>query len=182
MAAKAPNRTWVYLLVGGLLGLLILGSFSFALYFGLSEMAGGGQRLRTLCMSRLAKVSQAQLLYAEDHAGRLPPAPVWMDVTWTYAASKPPEEDSESVFRCPVISSMREGGYGYALNLMVAERPLSEFEKPSAVELVFDSQVLVKNAAGMPQDFFPAGPRHGEDDLFFIAFLDGKVRTYPASD
>ena len=122
------------------------------------------------CMDRLRKLGQAFNAYAADNDGLYPPAPIWVDALVKYAAKKDPEEQSESVFRCPVISAMRTGEYGYAMN-----DTLSRIKKGAAnLPLIFDSDLMKRNAhSGL--ESLPNPPRHRNARENFAVFEDGTV-------
>lgn len=179
MSKPRPRRTWLYVMIGGLPALALIGLTVYVMTRAISDMGAGdgGRRVTEICVSRLRSVSQGVLIYAADHDGFLPPAETWVDATWPYAAKKDPEEESESVFRCPAISKLREGGYGYAFNLDLDSKPAkSDFS--DSKPMVFDSKALFRNAAGPPVAAYPApDPRHNGGKANVIAYLDGSVKV-----
>lgn len=181
MSAQPSRKTWVYVLVGAVPALALIGLTVFVMSRALSDMGvpGGGRRYAEICASRLRTVAEAQLLYAADNDGRLPEAARWVDVSWSYAKQKrktDPEENSESVFRCPTISARRDGSYGYAFNSALDGENTASIADPDAIELVFDSMTLTRNAHGDPKALLP-GPeaRHDGGSESVVAFASGRV-------
>lgn len=181
-----PRKTWAYVLLGAIPACALIGLTVYVMSKALGDMgvSDGGKRYTEICVSRLGKVAQAQLLYAGDHDDRLPPAEHWVDATWPYGPpigrdkkAKDPEDVVETVFRCPSVSMRREGEYGYAFNLDLDAKPLGEVPDTKGTPLVFDSKALFRNAAGPPVAAYPVGGRHNGGKDIVVAYLDGQARV-----
>lgn len=186
MSGAAPRKTWVYVLAGAVPALALIGLTFYVMSRALSDMgvAGGGRRFAEICVSRLRTVAEAQLLYAADNDERLPAAEKWVDASWSYAKEKrkaDPEENSESAFRCPTVSARRDGSYGYAFNSGLGGQKTSAIADPDAVELVFDSKDLARNAHGDPRSTIP-GPegRHDGGRVNGVGYASGRAGIVPA--
>ncbi len=183
MSRARSRKTWVYILVGAVPAIALISLTVYVLTHAISDMGvpGGGKRLTQICASRLRLVAQASLLYAEQNDQRLPLSASWVDATWSLAKvkrPKDPEDDSESVFRCPTISTLREGGYGYAFNRELGGESLPIAEALGRVPLVFDSKNVERNANGRIQDLLPAPEaRHDSGRANVIAFASGNVQV-----
>jgi hypothetical protein len=129
------------------------------------------------CRSRLASVARALRAYSEDNDGRLPPGSRWVDAVWPYGSKKDPAGESESVFRCPTISKLRTGEYGYALYVAAAGTRLAELETREGVPLVFDSTALDRNAVSDASSL-PNPPRHSSGKENFRAMTNGSVSPW----
>jgi hypothetical protein len=133
-------------------------------------------RVSERCMGRLSKLAQAASVYAADADGRYPPASAWMDALVPYASKKDPENESESVFRCPSISALRTGDYGYAfLSEASGEKALTKDGEPRL--LFFDSALMDRNASSGPETL-PKPPRHKGTTQNFGVLEDGTIRSF----
>jgi hypothetical protein len=186
MSKVSARKTWVYILIGAIPSVALIGLTVYVLSRAISDMGveGGGKRSTEICASRLKKVAQAHLLYAADHDGRLAPATVWVDATWSYAKVerlKDPEDDSESVFRCPVISARREGGYGYAFNSALDGEDLASVQDAEKTPLAFDATPTERNAFGKPEALMPSPEaRHNGGLANVVAYVSGQTAVlYP---
>lgn len=190
MNTPPRRKTWVYALIGGVLGLFILGSSAYVILQAISEMGPGAEaRLADLCVDRLGRAAKAQLLYAEDNEGLFPASEAWVDGTWVYGEKSgprgekvDPKDTNESVFRCPSISAMRAGGYGYAFDSRLSRKQATAVAEPAEQPLVFDSRVLSRNATGLPSDLLPLPLRHRRATTNNAAFADGSVRGVSESN
>ena len=121
------------------------------------------------CRSNLKQISQATLLYAEDHDGRLPPADRW--------GSAVPRQSS-AILSCPTHGWELPG---YAMSWDMSSRLVRSIPDPTSAPLVFDSDLTGPNAAGSLADL-PSPPRHGGTWTFDedpphnnVAYADGHV-------
>jgi hypothetical protein len=159
--------------------LWLLAMCAFPILLGWAVLGLGGrwiegareEQVASRCMDRLRRLGQAFGQYAADHDGMYPPSNLWVDDLVRYAAKKDPNEQSESVFRCPAISAKRTGEYGYAMNDALSSRKQSESNQP----LVFDSSEMHRNAHSNPSSL-PNPPRHRSGSVNFAVFEDGQVR------
>jgi hypothetical protein len=185
MKKSPPRKTWIYVLVGVLVGVFILSGSIFVIVKAVREMGPGAEaRLSELCIERLGQVAKAQLLYSADHDDMLPPAEVWLDATWTYGEKVGPKgekihpkETNESNFRCPSISALRAGGYGYAFHSELSLMRISEPAKPGEEALVFDSRLLSRNANGKLSEMLAIPHRHNGATKNNVAYLSGSVKS-----
>ncbi|HRK20700.1 MAG TPA: hypothetical protein PLX06_02770 [Fimbriimonadaceae bacterium] len=178
MPSTPPRKTWLFVLAGVIpaVAIISLTVFSMSRAFRDFGKDDGGQKATEICADRLAKVAKAQFLYAAENDDRLPPAEHWIDATWKFGSAKDPKEVVESIFRCPTISMRREDGFGYAFNLDLDVKPLSEIVDRPGTPLVFDSKALFANAAGPPVAAYPAPEgRHNGGTRTNIAYADGRV-------
>jgi hypothetical protein len=180
MSTPRP-KTWIYVLAGAIPAVALVSLSIYAISKAVRDMgvSDGGTKVTELCISRLSKVASAQLLYAADHDEMLPPAEIWVDATWKYAAAKDPGQVTESVFKCPVIALDRGGGYGYGFNAENGSLPLARIQDPATKVAVFDSKELSRNASGVPAEMFPERGRHSNGMEIVIAYLDGRARPVP---
>ena len=182
MSNPEPRKTWIYVLVGVVIGGSILAASTYVISKAVREMGPGAEaRVAQICAERLAQSAKAQLLYAADNNDALPEASFWVDATWAYGETPnakgeklDPSQTNESNFRCPSISAMREGGYGYAFNSEVGKANLAGLDPASP--LVFDSKLLTRNANGLPKDLLPIPLRHKQGTANVVAMIDGSVQ------
>lgn len=185
---EKPRKTWVFVLIGVLVGGGILTGSGYVISKAVREMGPGGEALLAdLCFERISQSAKAQLLYAADNHDAFPVASHWVDATWRYGEKRgpkgekiDPKDTNESVFRCPSISAMRAGGYGYAFDSRLSRAKVAEVDRPSKQEMIFDSRLMTRNASGLPDDLLPLPLRHRSGTSNNVAFVDGSVR--PVSD
>ncbi len=131
-----------------------------------------------LCQSRLAKVAAGLNLYAADNDDTYPPGVRWVDASWSYAAKEDPAVESESVFRCPAVSKLRTGDYGYALNSDLAGKRRDRILDPKTAPLAFDTSLTNRNASAS-LDTAPMPPRHRGGRSNYAATVDGRAVVLP---
>ena len=186
MKPARPRKTWVFVLIGAVLGGSLLTGSAYLISKAVLEMSAGGTRLTEICATRLSQVAKAQLLYAADHDETLPGASNWIDATWPYGEQRGPKgkkldpaDMNESIFRCPVVSAERAGGYGYGFNRILSDKKLAECPKDSG--LVFDIQSKERNAFGDPTSDLPSPGRHANGMTNVVATVGGNVLLLPSS-
>lgn len=126
------------------------------------------------CTMRLRKIGQAMELYTIDYNGQYPPADRWIDATWRYAGKRPPEDETASIFRCPIVWQEERKGFGYAMNEELSSAKRAEVENPDGSVLVFDSSVKDKNAASS-LDSLPNPKRHDKKSENFGVAVNGGI-------
>lgn len=153
---------------------LIIAYFVLAASSGALQGLGEG-REAALCKARLGKLAAALNAYAADNDGKYPPGEIWVDASWRYAAKKDPVNESESVFRCPSISKLRTGEYGYAMFKDEVAKLRAEPEAAGSRVLVFDAEVKDRNSlCGF--EALPIPPRHNSARENYAALTDGSVK------
>ena len=115
---------------------------------------------------------QALAQYSEDWDETYPPAKRWMDVVeqpshHNLAAGAPTHlvPLSPSAESCPAVAR-----YGYAMNANLSCMPLSSIELPEHLVVLFETDDLERNAAGVQRDM--AKTRHHACN---IALTSGSV-------
>ncbi|MBX3119753.1 MAG: hypothetical protein KF784_11855 [Fimbriimonadaceae bacterium] len=131
------------------------------------------------CKERLVLVHKGIELYAADNDEHYPPADRWIDSTWKYAAKKSPDDESESIFRCPDVSMTRTGDFGYGFNSLLSSKRKGEVADPDSTWLIFDSSNLKRNAAGDPKEMLPEPRRHVEGKNNNAITAGGTVKEVP---
>jgi hypothetical protein len=126
---------------------------------------------RWTCFSRVKGCVQAQMLYADEHDERLPPATAWMDACLPIAKS-------DYDFVCPQARDADPEAFGLAMNVAFSSGGWLDGPDPSRAPLVFDSVLLARNAcsgfSGLPDP-----PRHASGNS--VGYLDGHAgRVAPA--
>lgn len=134
-----------------------------------------------ICMARLRKVGVALQTYAVDHDGCFPPAESWIDASWSLGAKKDPENESESIFRCPTISKKRTGEYGYAFFDDLGLKPRSQLVDPKTTPMVFDSDLMSRNAHSGVESL-PKVPRHRSGRSNNVLAADGHAKAVAGGD
>jgi len=123
-------------------------------------------------LSNLRQIGLALIMYAESHAGRLPPAGTWVDALLPqWADVKDKSFHAENLFRDP--SAPGGEPFNYAFNRALSGMRLADLKDPAATVLVFESTAGVKNAADTGQTL-PRPGRHSGGDYF--VFADGHAR------
>lgn len=131
------------------------------------------------CKVRLGKMHKAVELYAADYDESYPFADLWIDTTWRYGTKKSPDEESESIYRCPDIAMTRTGDFGYGFNPTLSEAKKATVADPDAMWMIFDSSDLSRNAYGKPEELFPKPPRHNEGKNNNAVTVGGTVKEVP---
>lgn len=103
------------------------------------------------------------MMYAGDHANRLPPASRWEDAVKKYL---PPGEAPG----CPDAKS----GTGYVFNAAMGGQPLPTGVAAQTTVLLFDGGSGGRNQAGA---FGEAQARHGK--LVTVGYANGRVQMVP---
>ena len=122
-------------------------------------------RSRQLGVSRMKSVATATLQYAADFDDHLPVADHWMDAVSVYV----PNRD----FRSPDVGVLHRG-FGIAFMKPLSAAKVHSIADPASRVLVFDSTLMVRNAAsGLETE--PKPPRFGDGDKGgnVFGFLDG---------
>ncbi len=134
-------------------------------------------RKQSLCSSNLRFLGTA-LSFSHDWDERFPPAAQWGDaIVGSYLPqvlrSQPDQHPlpPEQIFRCPSARSP----FGYAFNAALDKMLFSKIVMPQETVLLFESDALVRNAAG-DQTSLPPTPRHSDGDNY--GFADGHVRWF----
>jgi prepilin-type processing-associated H-X9-DG protein len=85
--------------------------------------------VQSTCLSNLRQIATAMLSYAQDYDEVLPPADAdWQEVLMPYVRNS-------AVFHCPAA----EGEHSYFPNPEVLGHSLADFDEPSALAIVFES-------------------------------------------
>lgn len=123
-------------------------------------------------LSNLRQIGLALIMYAESHAGLLPPAGTWVDALLPqWANVKDSSFHAENLFRDP--SAPGGEPFNYAFNRALSGARLADLKDPSATVMVFESTAGVRNAADTGQTL-PRPGRHAGGDYF--VFADGHAR------
>ena len=115
------------------------------------------------CLRNVKELAFAMTSYASDHDDRLPLAQNWTDQIRMYP-------DSNRVFTCPIL---RAGAFGYAMSNAMSHVKQSEIDVPGEAWLLFESDILGKNAASGPESLPNPGRHHGRN---VVGFADGHVK------
>lgn len=152
---------------------------------GILMPAGGIQHFRprpaartAACRSNLKQLAGALRLYAEDADGRLPPVAVWSDAV---RSNLPEPSDSYAADIARVLTCPGDNvgtGNSYAMNEALSGLALVKASDPTAIVLLFESNLHVPNAAGSAKDLavperHPSSPGNRNNNF---AFLDGHVK------
>jgi hypothetical protein len=131
------------------------------------------------CMQNLQQMSLAVRMYSQDWDERLPAAVSWMDAVLPYTSK-------EDYMRCPVISRENPALYGYAYNERLSAFPEGKIASKATTPMLFDSTILMRNAADDGHSFAASPPRHGSATSGSksyggaIGFADGHVALLPS--
>ena len=122
--------------------------------------------LQAKCLSQVKQLALAQLMYAQDHDERFPPADRWCDVTYPYIKSW-------ELHHCPADTAE----FGYAMNHKLSRLELGYVYDPARTILLYESETGRKNEcdqSGRPGDSLPDPPRHRGGSSF--GFVDGHAK------
>ncbi len=124
-------------LIEGLLTSLIVVILA-AVVFPKLAGAGSPAFYRGTCLSHVKESTLALIMYDSDN-DRLPFANKWMDGITEYTHSEVP-------FHCPFVPPDKNNDYGYAMQSKLGRVPLKSIKKPEEEPLIFDSNLLTRNA------------------------------------
>ncbi len=128
------------------------------------------------CMVNMKNVGQALLWYAEDHAGRLPPAETWTTSLEPYSFTWGP-----GGLRCPDNPS--PGTTTYALNSSLSSRKLVTIPDRAHTILLYETTHPADAPAGTGQDMPRPGLHRGyprpdsTHRMSIVVTADGNVHT-----
>ncbi len=125
---------------------------------------------RITCITNVKEVCLAAAMYAEDYDARLPNATRWIDLTLPYLKD-------EAAYRCPEVKRHPTDDYGYAFNWSLSLKPLQSLKAPGRTPLIYDTDLLYRNACAPGLIGLSRPPRHPNGNT--IGFLDGHVRSMP---
>lgn len=128
--------------------------------------SAGASTESSQCASNLRRISAAMFEYAEANGGLLP-GEKWNDAL----ASLEPDP---VVFACPHQRRTDPKSSGYALNKVLAGKPLAKVEAPATTVLVFDSRPTVPGVVTEVSDT-PKPGRHRNGRSNNVAYADGRV-------
>ncbi len=98
-----------------------------------------GEGRRETCLSNLQAIAQAVSLYAQDNSGRLPLMQMQNGkASATWITSLAPHISDPKLWACPLAPTPASGSSSYALNPVLAGRPLSSGDDPAATLLLGD--------------------------------------------
>ena len=117
------------------------------------------------CFSNVKTLALGFLIYANDFDDRLPPAGAWMDRDMHYLPR--PE-----AVHCPFLPNPGSDQYGYAMRKRLGRIKQTDVKEPRTEALVFDSNLLARNAAS-DNVILPDFTRHKAQN---VGFLDGHAR------
>jgi hypothetical protein len=120
------------------------------------------------CMSNLKQMALAVLMWAADHHDTLPPAKDWVKELDPYLRDM-------KVFRCPAAPDLE---CGYAYNLEVAGKMLTEIARPSETVLFYESTLGKLDAVDKGESQPRPGRHEGANHL---AYVDGHAWSQPAA-
>ena len=172
--SSAPKRKTPTLLI---LGILLIGGcgicailFAAILFPAFAEARKSAQGNR--CMSNLKQIGVSMAIYSGSNDDRLPIANTWVD-DMTKIGGRPRQ------LHCPSVGGLRSPDYGYAFNKDLSGKKVHQLE--ASRELIFDSTLLSKNAAG-GLDTLPIPGRHikGSKPMNHILHIDGSVESRPS--
>jgi hypothetical protein len=121
---------------------------------------------RADCQSNARQLVLACLMFAQDHAKRLPNAATWMDDIRVYLKS-------ENLLRCPEDKHR----YSYAMNAGMSGRDLSKLDDPDNTVILYELSSDQRNASGTPPS--PSLPGLVPGGRVY-AYATGRVRFVPA--
>jgi hypothetical protein len=120
----------------------------------------------SVCRSNVKQLTLGMTLYSGDWDDRLPDVSSWMDKLAPYTHH--PE-----FYHCPKVAG---GAYGYGFSAKLAGADLGKIKDLETAPLLFDSDLLQRNAMG-GLETLPNPARHRGQN--FIAYADGSCRAYP---
>jgi hypothetical protein len=124
------------------------------------------------CVSNTKQLALGVLLYAQDHAEKLPAADKWCDQVL-------PCVKGPDVFKCPSVPGAKSG---FAFNRALSGRALGEIADPTNTVLIFESNLGWNGAGGLENVVSP--PRHFAEGrrAVVIGFVDGHVRKVSSDE
>ena len=129
--------------------------------FGMGGPPSEAQQAQEECVSQVARLSAALLMYSMDYDDRLPPATRWGTATYPYV-------QSDEAYRCPALN--RSSRYAYNVNLGSARRA----HLPEELVSLFDSSTAVADHADSGSSLCRP-PRHPGGNS--VGFLDGHAAS-----
>lgn len=120
------------------------------------------------CLSNAKQMATGSIIYASDFDDRFPLRHRWMDDLRPYVRN-------ESLYHCPEVP---KGAYGYAYNAAISGKKSPPDD--ANVPLIYDSQILTRNASDRVRSLPPSG-RHPKNNPAknVIAYADGHAKAVP---
>ena len=122
------------------------------------------EQQRAAGLSNVKQLAVGLVIYANDNDDQLPQS-AWTDTIEPYLGL------SRELIKSP---SLPAGGFGYAFNQDLMGVRTTALDAPSAVPMVFDSDLTGRNAVGPYA--VPNPPRRGGNS---VAYADGSAKTLP---
>jgi prepilin-type processing-associated H-X9-DG protein len=127
---------------------------------------------RTRCLSNVKSMVMDLIVYSGDYDETLPKAPRWMDTISSYSNTGV----GQSIFHD--VEGVGADDYGYAFRSKASLLDESKVDKTSEFILVFDSNLLGRNAYGEPSSMPNPGRHDGGNS---VGFLDGHAKRIAMS-
>jgi len=120
------------------------------------------------CLSNVKQTVLGSIMYADDYDNRLPKAEKWMDTIYPYTKNEFMYHDQAVGFK--------GDRYGYAYRDTASGKNEDLFPEPAEFPLIFDSNLLSRNANG-DLSSLPRPGRHGGSNT--IGYADGHAHMTP---
>ena len=161
-----PRSMWVDV---GCIGLILCG---LAAILAPVYMQSNESTISSSCLFNMKQSGLAVLMYSEDYDNRLPHRD-WMDATYSYSKNW-------GIYACPIASRENDTYFGFAFELTMIGKKTGKVGSPATQPLIYDSDLLYKNATAPIRVGLMKPGRHHEGNN--VGYLDGHCKRMSDAD